>query len=130
MNPVLELKNDLAGLAVLQDWLGSGMVPVPAKQSESRAAICTSCPMNEKGGWWNFAKDALASEIRKQIGLKQQLNVSTTLDDFLGTCKVCSCNLPLKVHVPTAHVKEHTTPEQLAAFPYHCWVKAELEVPN
>lgn len=127
MNPVIELKNDLAGLATLRDWVGGSLLPVTSEHAEGRAAICVTCPNNSKEGWWNTAKDAIATEIRKQIGLKDKLKLATRYDGDIGTCSVCSCNLPLLVWTPLSLIKEHEPPERIPTYPPFCFKRIELE---
>jgi hypothetical protein len=121
-----EIKNDLAALSVLKDWLGDGMKPVESPLAKARAKICLSCPMNHGGNWWDAVKSDLADEIRKQIAIKHQLKLKTDYDGFLGTCKVCSCNLRLKVWTPIEHIKSNMPEETMNAFPAHCWIPQRL----
>lgn len=127
MRFVTELKNDLAGLATLRDWLGSNMQPVGEFKAEFRATICANCDKNEKGNWWDGAKSAIADQIRKQIELRNRLKLQTKLDGSLGTCGVCSCNIPLLVHVPTEIISEREPPDRVSTYPAYCWKRVELE---
>lgn len=127
MKFITELKNDLAGLATLRDWLGEGMNPVAPEQAEARARICAPCLKNQKGDWWDGLKGALADTIRKHLSLKKQLNISTTLDNELGTCIVCNCNQRLKVHVNIKHIKANTEENMVKDFPAYCWVRQQIE---
>jgi hypothetical protein len=126
MNFVAELKNDLAGLATLKDWLGDSMCPVNPVKSEWRASVCAPCLKNQPGDWFDAVKNVIADAIRSQLSLKKKINVSTSLDDRLGTCSVCSCNQRLKVHVPIEHIKKHTEEKTVKEFPAWCWVRQEI----
>jgi len=125
MRFVTELKNDLAALGTLRDWLGEGMNPVTANQAEFRATICANCPLNEKGDWWNQITSMIASGIKNQIELKTRLKLKTKFDAELGNCKACGCALPLKVHVPMVHIKANTPLDTMAKFDPHCWITHE-----
>lgn len=127
MNILSEIKSDVNAIALLKDWLGEGLDAVEPDVSEKRASICVDCPFNSPGNWWDKVKSLMADEIRRQMRLKNLLEITTPLDDQLGTCRICSCNLPLKVHVPVKHLKAHTLEEHRQAFPRFCWVKKEVE---
>jgi len=126
MSFTAEIKNDLNGLGILRDWVGDGLRPVSEELSESRAALCVKCQFNHRGDWWDSAKSVIADTIRAQIAVKHKLKVQTTYDNNLGTCKVCSCNLPLKVHIPISHLKDSIDAEELSAMPDFCWIKKEI----
>lgn len=123
MNPVREIKSDLNALAVIRDWLGDGLAPVAPDVAQKRAFICAECPMNKPGNWWDKTRGLMADAIRRQMAVKRLENISTSLDDQLGTCKICSCNLALKVHVPAQHIRNHLLPEHDEQFPDFCWIK-------
>jgi hypothetical protein len=127
MNILKELEHDASGLAVLQDWLGEGGVPVDKDKAAERAQVCVRCAENTAPLWWEKAKDMIAWFIRKQLEFKHRMELSTEHDDKLHMCACCGCCARLKVHVPAEHIKAHTTQETMDSFPAHCWIKKELQ---
>jgi len=131
MNPLDEIKNDITGLAALRDWLGDGE-PVHPMVAEFRAQRCAAgdngkrCPLNQGQGWLETAKGEVSDWIRKEMELKNGMELHVTNETHLHVCKACSCYLRLKVWMPSHHVRQHTTPEQLAKMPDFCWIKTEL----
>lgn len=133
MNPITELKNDITGLNALRDWLGDNGDPVHPMVAEFRAQRCMSgndgqpCPLNKGQGWIETAKGAVADWIRKELELKNHMELSVTTESHLHVCTACGCYLPLKVWVPQHHVRAHTTKEHLKQMPSYCWVKCDLQ---
>lgn len=121
-----ELKKTADGIALLKDWVGSGLEPVSTALANSRAPCCAACEKNITGQWWTNATGLVADAIRKQINFKNGAKLETVLEDKLGTCSVCLCNLSLKVWCPPEHIQNHTTEQQLEKFPDWCWIKKEL----
>lgn len=119
-------KKVAAGVGVLLDWLGDGAEPVEHKLAESRAAVCTDCPKNKPGGLLSFFTEKAAETIRKQLEIRKDLQLSTPSDRKLNVCEVCFCPLHLKVHVPIAHIKKHTSDEVLSKLPSNCWMPKEF----
>lgn len=106
---------------------------MPAELAYRRACICAHqgipghapCPQNQPAKWWERAKDAIANAIKEALAVKRALNLKTPLDDQIGTCEVCGCNLPLAVWVPIQHVKAKTPPAEMAKFEPFCWKRLE-----
>lgn len=133
MNPIDEIKSTAKGAAILLDWFGDGGVPVEDFKAEARAEVCEKgcdgkgCPKNRFPKWWESAKQAVAERIKEALAVKNRMELSVSNEDSIGMCAACTCSLPLKVWTPIKHIKEHTTPEQLAKFPSFCWQKLEIE---
>lgn len=132
MNPLFnEIKNDITGLAALHDWLGEGGEPVHPMVAEFRAQRCCTgddgkgCPLNKGQGWLETAKGAVSNWIRREMELKEGMELHVTTESHLHVCKACGCYLRLKVWVPRDHVRKHTTKEQLEQMPSYCWIKSE-----
>lgn len=126
MNMLKLIRNTKTGAEILDEWLGGGGIPVRLAQSTNRALICSLCDQNEKGSWWETATNMVSIAIRRHLEVKNDIEVSTPYDKEIGTCKVCLCNLPLKVHVPIEHIQKHTSPESLSKFPANCWIPKEI----
>jgi hypothetical protein len=127
MNPLLtEIQNDISGLNLLHDWLGSGD-PVHPMVSSYRAKICEPCVENIQPGWWDtHIKMPVARTIKAELELKSGMKISVPNEAALGMCRICGCCNALAVHVPLARLKEHTSQKLLARFPDHCWKKREI----
>jgi len=94
-------------------WAKNGSV-VPRKESERRAAICVSCPLNvEEVGCQPCFR--LADKVKNLIG-----DAHTSLDDQLHGCYACGCNLRVKVHCPSEVI---AGTKQNHLLPDFCWMK-------
>jgi len=129
MNPISQASD---ATAILKDWLGEGMVPVPQEIAERRAEACVHgdsgvrCRFNKAPSWWErMLKDPIAKVIRHQIEVKNQMQVRTSKDDDLWMCEACGCATILKVHTPIKHILAHTAPDTMKKFPSHCFIKQE-----
>ena len=116
-----------AGAKVLSDWLGEGGQPVEPGLALKRAETCVNCPKNSMSTlsrWWSIP---VAAAVKKMLEARQDLNLSTPLDDKLGVCETCLCSNRLKIFVPLEFIKTHTAPEVLADFPSACWIPTEIK---
>jgi hypothetical protein len=133
MSVLDEIRNDINGAAILNDWLGAGGHPVSQETSDHRSLACVRgnngeiCRENVAPKWWETAKGKIADAIRSQLELKNKLRMTTPLESHLSMCRVCGCCLPLKVFVPIQHIKAHTPSEMLARYPSFCWQRKEME---
>lgn len=130
MSLLKEIARDVEGIKILKDWLGDGAIPVPMEQAIERAKICGDCPKNIRTRWWNFPqylKDKVAESIRCQIEIKRHLKMEVPNEAELGTCDVCRCNMPLKIHTPIKYLVEHQGEDKMTDFPSHCWQRIESE---
>lgn len=115
----------VAGIKLLKQWLGDGMNPVHRSLAENRAAVCSTCPQNQAGDFWQ-RMDALAShELRSLIASKKAMNLQTPYDEKLRTCQACDCWLPLKCWTPLKHIVKNTSAEVWNLLDEHCWIPQE-----
>lgn len=126
MSALDEILKTANGARILKDWLGDGAVPVSPFLSASRAKICEGCPQNIEKDWWNRVTDAIATAIKGTLSIKNKAGLTVPNESQLFMCKNCGCALPLKVHVPIAHIAAHTKPEEYYALPDFCWQRKEL----
>lgn len=122
---VEKVQKYVSGLGVLLGWLGDGGKAVPPETSWRRAGVCVGCPRNEPGDWESFFTGLAAEKIRQQLGVRNEMNLSTPLDDKLNICTACLCCLKLKVHTPLAHVVKKLKPEMRAELDGRCWILDE-----
>jgi len=118
-----EIRQTASGARVLSEWLGDGGIPVPHEVAERRSITCLCCSENQQGNWWTWIKTKIANAIREHLEVKNKLQLRVEHEDELGTCRVCKCCLPLKVHVPMEHILPNMTEERFNALPSHCWIK-------
>ncbi len=123
---VAVVKSMAAGASLYVDWLGQGGKPVAHSLAESRASVCVTCPNNQPGDWKTFFTEQAAALILKTLELKNDMDLSTSVDEKLGLCRVCLCPLKSKAWVPLSHVKAHTSATVLANLPSPCWIKDEI----
>lgn len=113
------------GIGVLVDWLGAGGKAVPHEHAEGRAAVCVVCPKNEPGDWMSFFTGPAAEKIRKQLAIKNDMALVTSLDARLNVCQACWCHMALKVHTPIKHILGRLKPEGRAKLDPKCWIPKE-----
>ena len=123
MNLLERIRGDVEGAKLLSDWLGEGGIPVGLVKSQSRANICETCPHNVEAKWWDRVKHKIADTIKAQLELKHHMELSVSNENKLGMCSCCGCAIPLKVHTPIEHIKDHTPVE--VKYPHWCWITQE-----
>lgn len=119
---VSRLKNDLRGVAILNDWLGEGGSPVDHDRAERRANTCAGCPNNRPVT--KRIENTVAEAIRKQEEVRHSVELRTSHDSNLHNCQACGCYLKLKVWVPLKHI-----PDESDKFPPFCWIRTERDIP-
>lgn len=121
-NVVGAVRNVVAGVGVLLDWLGSGGKAVEQPLAESRGSICATCPKNDGGDWTSYFTQPIADRIRTQLEIRGDLQLSTTHDDKLTVCSACDCPLKLKVWTPLDHILAHTSEDTKTKLDPRCWI--------
>jgi hypothetical protein len=119
---VAAVRNTSAGIAVLLDWLGEGAEPVDLPVAEERAKICAGCPKNQPADWLAVFTDPVAAVIRKQLSIKNDMELKTSVDDQLNVCRECGCSLKLKCWVPIEHILKHTSEDVKGKLDPRCWI--------
>lgn len=121
-----EIRDDMAGIAIITDWIGAGGVPASPELASRRASICVSCPHNVAGeGAFGFIKMSAANNILKALELKNRIKLHTEFDDKLMVCTACHCSNRLKVHAPYEHIRAHMTDATINKTPEFCWLRSE-----
>jgi hypothetical protein len=110
------------GIRILSDWVGDGGVVVSKEQAQLRADTCLGCNEN-KAGW--VAVEAVASAIREQVELKNDLDLRVEGEKSLHTCAVCVCPIKLKVWTPIEYCVKYMAKQEKEQFPSHCWIVKE-----
>lgn len=119
---VAPAKKTVAGVKVLLDWLGSSFRPVPKELAEKRAEICSTCPQNQPGDWTVTFTAPVAAMLKLQLGIKNDLKLSTSKDGQLHNCMACSCVLTLKAHTPLKHILDNTDEATMQRLDKRCWI--------
>lgn len=101
---VSAVRRTASGVRLVSDWLGAALRPVDHELAEQRAKVCVSCPSNGDPNWLETVTGEIAAEIKTLIEVKHDLRLSTSVDDKLHTCKICTCFNKLKVHTPIEHI--------------------------
>lgn len=113
------------GSEVLACWLGGGSHAASPEQSQARADIClNNCPHNKANS--NLTK-VVALAFRRYLEVKNSVGLRVKGEKRLFECDICSCQLRLKVHEPTALVKSRMQEGERDRFPDYCWQKIETK---
>lgn len=125
------LKNELAKVAeggsILIQWLKEGNQAVPKELAESRAAVCVTCPKNDKGDWMSFFTVPVAGAFRRALESKNAMNLATSHDADLHVCQACSCVLKLKVWTPFDLFFPKMDAESKLDLWEKCWINEEAK---
>jgi hypothetical protein len=116
------VRNVAAGVGILLDWLGGGGEAVDLPVADARAKVCADCPLNQPKDFLAFFTDPVAEKIRKQISIKNEMELATQYDERLHVCTGCGCSLKLKVWCPGEHIAKHTSAEVKGKLDARCWV--------
>jgi hypothetical protein len=121
------VKQIVAGIQTLLDWLGDGGSPVGVEVAVKRAGICVECPLNGKSNWMSYFTKPASEEIRRQLEIKHHLSLTTPQDGSLNVCESCLCPLKLKVWAPLEHILKYTTDETFSKLHPKCWILSERD---
>ncbi len=122
---VAAAKAIVAGVGVWLDWLGADGTPVNQALAEKRAAVCADCPKNDGGDWKQYFIGPAAAIIKKQLEIKHQLELKTSVDEKLTVCSACDCPLSLKVWTPFDIIMSKTSDDVWSKFDSRCWLLSE-----
>lgn len=118
---ILERASQLAhGAKTLAEWLGDGYETVRLDVAQDRADICLGCPFNRHIG---TIAQAVAVEIKKQVELKNHLNMKIDGEKSLKTCHACGCALRLKIWIPKKRLLLAENEKSLLKYHQDCWLR-------
>lgn len=121
----LSVARVVAGANVIKEMFG-GEGPVTDKGLvNSRAAVCVTCPKNEKGDWTRFFTLPAQLVVRKTLSAVRDMDLRTDYDDQLAVCVACGCPLKGKVWARIGHIMKHIPEEDFAKLPDFCWIRKE-----
>ena len=90
MNVIEEIKNDMTGIELLDDWIGAGGMPVHQMVADFRAQRCIhgnegdKCPLNVEPGWWDRVKSVIAHTIKRELEIKNRLKLKVAEEESLA----------------------------------------------
>ncbi len=108
------------GAQVIKEWLGEGGITVDKELAQKRADICITCPLNVKD--WTIT-DSVASAIRRQIEIKNQLNLRVDGEKSIHSCAACGCATRLKLWIPIRNILPDEA--ERGNFDSKCWLLSE-----
>lgn len=120
MNLLDRAKKLAEGAQIISEWLGSGAVTVLPNMAQRRANTCIACPMNIKGG---VVTEAVALAVKRQVELKNKLNLRVDGEKKLGRCSACLCESRLKIWIPLQRILPDA--DELPKFSENCWLRNE-----
>lgn len=121
MSYLLErIKQFADGAKILTDWLGSGAQTVDHATAQRRANTCIACPMNVDE---SFTSEKIADAVKKQVEIKNHLQLRVDDEKSLHICKACGCVNRLKIHVPLERIKPED--DEMKNFHENCWLRSE-----
>jgi hypothetical protein len=124
---VAAVKAVSVGAETITDFMDSGESPVSQELAEKRAAVCVSCPLNERGDLSRFFTIPAAERIRKQIEVKEKRGLKTSKDALLNICSACLCPLRLKTWFPLPFIVKHMSEDIKAQLHPSCWILEEAK---
>jgi len=110
------------GVQILTEWLGAGAITVDRQHAQERANTCRKCPQNQNG---NTVTGAVADVIRKQVEIKNHLQLRVFGEKALHTCKVCGCVTRLKIWLPFKNLG--LDDQEIKNYPTNCWITKEYK---
>ena len=119
-NLVERVQQFAEGTKILAAWLGSGAETVDRATAQRRANTCIKCPMNVHE---SPATEAIAEAIRKQVEIKNKLEIRVDGEKSLHTCTACGCVNRLKIWLPLKRIVP--APDEMDKFHENCWLKSE-----
>ncbi len=113
----------IQGTRTIGAWLLAGAPMVEQQVADARARTCVGCPQNDEpqGCSTCNAKD-MRNLVEKLVGKRR-----TVVDDYLKSCRVCTCLLKAKVWFPLDRLLPYMLPEQISRLPSNCWLVTEKE---
>ena len=122
MNLIERAKQFKVGAETIMEWLGAGAITVHPTLAQSRANICLKCPLNVHE---SSITEAMAAAIKKQVEIKNKLQLRVNGEKSLLSCSACGCVTRLKIWVPLENILPE--PEDRHKFDENCWLLKESE---
>jgi hypothetical protein len=91
----------------MKEWLGDGCKPVATKISQERADMCLDCKFNTE----SVFVEAFGDSYIRHLEVKKRMKLEVVGESLLHTCRLCRCDLKLKIHVPFKHIRAYQREE-------------------
>lgn len=105
----------------LRQWVvRNGFKKVTVREAVRRSKICGECPMNSDDVAWCPGCQGIFRYLKEFLTPADKTGRELTLH----FCKVCGCNLQIKVWLPPETLKAVSSPQ--TEYPAHCWI-AKIE---
>lgn len=120
-----------SGALTLAEMLGPSATPVDRGLAEQRAMVCAGkpgekpCKFNAPGDLTSIFTIPAARMIQKGLEILKKQKLTTTRDEQLNVCELCSCPLRLKIHVPIGIIMGKIPSDVFEKLPGFCWIKKE-----
>lgn len=115
----------VGGAETVVEWIKDGSEAVSPELANKRAAVCVTCPLNQKGDFASFFTVPVADAFRKALNFRRQIKLSTSHDDQIGVCTACDCVIRLKVHLPLSRILAKMPADARDVLDKGCWIRAE-----
>jgi len=116
-----------SALSMFRDIFGPDGKAVEKEVAESRAAICTACPLNQKGTLGEFFKTPIANSITGLRGMMRDKSFTTSRDNELGICEACGCVTAAKVHASGEVLQKNMSTEEISRLHPDCWIPDAIQ---
>lgn len=120
MNLIEKAKSYSNGVEVIRDWLGDGGVTVSQHLAQTRTNVCLVCPKHINSG---VLSGTISEAVKRQVEIKNNLNLRVVGEKSIGKCGVCMCELKLKNWIPLERVLPDD--EERYKYPENCWLITE-----
>lgn len=117
------IANTTAGISLYIEWFGNEPVKIPI--AEARAAVCLKCPKHVDGNLAEKFSEAAAKELKTVLGMLNDMEFKTSVDEKLKICSACNCPMKAKVWSPIDLILKHIRPEAKKVLWEKCWITAE-----
>lgn len=108
------------GIKTLNEWLGDGAQTVSQDHAQLRANVCLKCPKHSETA---YIKEAIAGEIKRQVELKNHLELRVSGEKQLHVCEACGCAMRLKIWLPLESILPDE--DEKAKLDERCWILKE-----
>ena len=121
MNLIERAKQFKEGAQTIMDWLGAGAQKVHPTLAQSRADVCLRCPLNVKQ---SAMTEAMADAVKKQVEIKNRLQLRVKGEKSLLSCAACGCVTRLKIWLPIENILPED--QERHKFDPECWIFKEI----
>lgn len=119
---VSDIKKLAAGAGLLVSWDLSGLPPVAAEVSTSRAKVCLACPLNSTAKLEQWNTVPVAMSLNKRLTRLEGMKLRTPNDNGLGLCEACYVPTAKLVHAPMEVISKRLKGDVRSSLAPDCWI--------